>query len=428
MKIEKAQFGISGDRVALSVPFAKVDKENRIVSGFATLDSPDTQDDVVLAEASVEAFSNFRGNLRLMHQPIPAGKVVNFREEEFYDTKTEKFYRGIHVDTYVSKGAPEVWEMVLDGTLTGFSIGGNILDAETQFVKDAGDGGRHIRFIKKYELVELSLVDSPANPLANILSVTKAAGGETILKGMATELEIENVFYCEADSIAKATTENAANCAACGNEMSNIGWFEVDGNRTEKVRELVQKVITTADFKNSTEDEGGAEMAEENKEDVEVVVDNATAEDLEEAVEEVKEVEPEDGAEQTVDGDVDEQAADVEEVETDETDFEKMLGDVRADVAKSAESTTAAINELKAQLEKVNSDFTAQFSELVQNHNELSEKFSGLRSELSNVEKRMESVEGETAIKKSGDLGGSTEGTTTKSSSKWGGFFSVDNL
>ncbi len=122
------------------MPLSKIDKANRIVSGWASLDNPDTQGDVVLKEANQSAFARFRGNIREMHQPIAVGKMISFKEDSFYDTKSGKFYNGIFVDVYVSKGAESTWEKVLDGTLSGFSIKGNILDHETQFVKDAGDG------------------------------------------------------------------------------------------------------------------------------------------------------------------------------------------------------------------------------------------------------------------------------------------------
>ena len=60
--------------------------------------------------------------------------------------------------------------MVLDGTLTGFSIGGKIVDSEPAMDDETE---QPIRVVKKYELMELSLVDSPANQFANILSIQK---------------------------------------------------------------------------------------------------------------------------------------------------------------------------------------------------------------------------------------------------------------
>ena len=126
MTIIKAHWDTEGDSVRLSMPFAKVDKDRRMVSGFATLDNVDKQNDIVTTEASIDAFKKFRGNLREMHQPSAVGKVVSFKEDRYFDPQVKKFYSGVYVSAYVSKGAQDTWEKVLDGTLTGFSIGGNI--------------------------------------------------------------------------------------------------------------------------------------------------------------------------------------------------------------------------------------------------------------------------------------------------------------
>jgi hypothetical protein len=64
MTISKAHWDIEGNDVRLSMPFSKVDKERRIVSGFATLDNVDRQKDIVTSDASMKAFSKFRGNIR----------------------------------------------------------------------------------------------------------------------------------------------------------------------------------------------------------------------------------------------------------------------------------------------------------------------------------------------------------------------------
>src|SRR6266542_1243176 len=135
-KIMKSKWIADSNKVRLSLPFAKIDQENRLVHGFATLDNADSQDDVVEAEASQRAFARARGNLREMHQPIAAGRMVSFSEEEFFDAETGMVHRGIYASAYVSKGAEATWEKVLDGTLTGFSIGGDILEQESRFVPD----------------------------------------------------------------------------------------------------------------------------------------------------------------------------------------------------------------------------------------------------------------------------------------------------
>ena len=170
MNIEKGHWSSNGDNLHLSIPFTKVNRENRTVSGFATLDNVDQTGDVVTAEASVKAFENFRGNLREMHQSIAVGKVVSFKPETYYDQKSQTFYNGVYVTSYISKGAQDTWEKVLDGTLSGFSIGGKIKESDNEVNKATGEA---VRFIKDYDLVELSIVDSPANELCNILSIEK---------------------------------------------------------------------------------------------------------------------------------------------------------------------------------------------------------------------------------------------------------------
>jgi hypothetical protein len=230
--ISKAHLSADGEHVKLTMPISKVDVEKRIVSGFATLDNVDRQGDIVTSEASQKAFERFRGNVRLMHQPIPAGKVVNFRQDTFYDKETDKQYNGVFVDTYISKGAPEVWEMVLDGTLTGFSIGGAVHEIEKVYDK-ALDAT--VRVIKDYDLIELSLVDSPANQLANIFSIEKVDKDGVAIDSIFNKSSIQNVFWCETDQLAYADYSETRDCLVCEKDLSPIGWMDtVEGEDMSK--------------------------------------------------------------------------------------------------------------------------------------------------------------------------------------------------
>jgi hypothetical protein len=255
--LQKASLTTNGQQVTLTMPISKVDVEKRIVSGFATLDNVDRQGDRVTAEASQKAFENFRGNVRLMHQPIPAGKVVNFRTESFFDAGTNKQYNGVYVDAYISKGATDIWEMVLDGTLTGFSIGGNVKDSEP--VLDA-ESQSTVRIIKDYDLVELSLVDSPANQLANIFSIQKDLQGGSIADGIFNKSNIQNVFWCETDELAYTDENEAHACANCGDDLKSIGWIDevTQENVAKAVFAMVEKaqnVVTNEDTPNKYADQ-----------------------------------------------------------------------------------------------------------------------------------------------------------------------------
>jgi hypothetical protein len=431
MEIKKAQWASDGENVRLTMPLSKVDKENRLVSGWASLDNADSQGDVVLKEANQRAFSRFRGNIREMHQPIAVGKMVDFREDSYFDQETQKFYNGIFVTVYVSKGAQDTWEKVLDGTLQGFSIGGAIIDAETQWVKDAN---ATIRFVKDYELVELSLVDSPANQLANVFSITKAADGSTVMKGMVADARSENVFYCEQDGIAKTSTDDSASCGNCGSAMQNIGWFEYgsDEEKTEKVKSLVSERNSSTTSGSEEEpiakqdiaqNEGGVIVAEENKNSETEVEAGSTATAVDEVAEEGKaETEVNSSTEEVAKEDEkkEEVTADNSEVAP-EPDISKMFGDLQSAIEKGLETNAKATDEA---IEKASQAFENKVEELVKKHDELVNKFESLKTDIGGVEKRLDGVESETAMKKSGDLGGSTEDTLKKSKgSTWGGRF-----
>jgi len=120
-----------------------------------------------------------------------------------------------------------------------------------------------------------------------------------------------------------------------------------------------------------------------------------------------------------------EKAADVSEVMVDEPDFAKMLGDLKGffsdTLNKAAEVNAAQVSAIKETVETFSKTVDGRISELAEQHTALSNAVSDIRNTINGVEKRVDAVEGETAIKKSSDLGGS-QGATIKKS-KWNGSF-----
>lgn len=457
--LTKSHWVSDGNHIRLSMPFAKVDQENRLVSGFATLDNVDSQGDVVLAEASTEAFARARGNLREMHQPIAAGKVVDFREEEFFHDG--QFYRGIFVTAKVSKGAESTWEKVLDGTLTGFSIGGNIIEASNEFVKEQG---KSVRFIKSYDLVELSLVDNPANQLANVFSITKSADGHTMVKGMVAEMKVENIFYCTTDEIVKSVAAETADCGVCGNPMENIGWVEADQeDRAEKVRDVVTKFLGSNAANN--EGEGGVKnmgirkAAEHEGEGVVTSTDVTKDENAKAPVEELKEEAANDNVEARSDADNEADKAEaLEEVDhSDETtepdakdlgeeakanavdetpdadeEISKKIDSLKDAVHASLEKTRNETAEQVAALEKKIAEngeaFLSKVSELENKFSEFGEELKTAKANVASLEKSLEAYNKEGSFKKSGDVGDDEKPEQVQKANAWAGAFSIDNL
>ena len=232
LKFTETKASVQGNSISMSMPISKIDQEKRIVHGFATLDNLDKQGDVVDAQASLKAFSSFRNNLREMHQPKAVGKIVSFKEDKYFDQESKKFYNGVYVSAYVSKGAQDTWEKVLDGTLTGFSIGGEIHDSEKVYDETLG---KSYQVIKEYSLSELSLVDNPANQFANVISIEK---GE--MTGYLAKAVIENVFWCNADDIVRLSDDSSSSCPQCDKSMHNIGFVESnDSDKASVVKSIV---------------------------------------------------------------------------------------------------------------------------------------------------------------------------------------------
>jgi hypothetical protein len=431
MNIEKSLWSSNGDNISLSVPFTKVNREKRTVSGFATLDNLDQTGDVVTAEASLKAFDSFRGNIREMHGPTAVGKMLSFKPETFYDPKSGDFYSGIYVDVYVSKGAQDTWEKVLDGTLTGFSIGGKIVDSDNEVNKSTG---KVTRFIKEYSLMELSIVDSPANELCNVLSIQKM-NGQLVFKGMATEVIAENIFYCEDSDSVFISTEASYDSPVTGKPATLIGWVESnDVNKGKEIDRILASfkktrlpLPDTQTIAKQANAEGGNEVSE-NTENV-VVEETPAVEEVAAPVEEAPAVEEAPVADEApvVDApaEVLEKAADVSEVEVDEPDFAKMLGDLKGffsdTLNKASEANAAQVTAIKDTVETFSKSVDTRISELAEQHTALSKAVEDIKNTIEGVEKRVDAVESETAIKKSSDLGGS-EGVTIKKS-KWNGSF-----
>jgi len=427
MNIEKAHWSSNGDNLHLSVPFTKINRENRTVSGFATLDNVDQTGDVVTAEASVKAFERFRGNIREMHQPLAIGKLVSFKPETFYDAVTKTFYNGVYVTTYVSKGAQDTWEKVLDGTLSGFSIGGKIIEADNEVNKVNGET---VRFIKNYDLVELSIVDSPANELCNVLSVEKV-NGQMIFKGMATEVVTENIFYCEESNSVFLSTEKTFDSPVTGNPATLIGWVESsDVNKSKEIDKILASFkksrlpLPDSQIAKQANVEGGTKVSDtQNETVIEKSVELEDAPAVEETV--VAEEAPAVDAAADATADSVEKAAEVTEVTVDEPDFAKMLGDLKGffseTLTKATEASAAQVIDIKTSVEAFSKNVDARISELAEKHSALSAAVTEIKGTIDGVQKRVDAVEGETAFKKSSDLGGSE--VVTKSKSKWSGAF-----
>ena len=428
MKINKASWVTEGDNVRLSMPLTKIDEGRRIVSGFASLDNLDKQNDIVTTEASMQAFAKFRGNIREMHQPSAVGKMVSFKEEKYFDPESKKFYKGVYVSTYISKGAQDAWEKVLDGTYTGFSIGGRMNKWDDAYDEKMD---KQIRIIKEYDLIELSLVDSPANQFASIMSVQKVDGVD-VIKGDETVLE--NVFYDKESGIVVTSQEETHVSPVTGEAMTNIGFVEKDDNeKSDMIKFLVDSAKGISTIKITKEVNPMTETAEASVdavvEDVQVAPEAqpAEVEKTDAVVEEAAVVEETEVA-KSIDGGADSPVAEaaVEEEAT------KEAADTVNEVAVAVnEEVAKAVSEIKESLNNAFGDLAATIKSLNEQIAAITKSVDNVTGEVNNIKgnfnefgKRVDAVVADTAFRKSGDLGEIVQFEPVKvQKSLWGGRF-----
>lgn len=335
--INKVFMDRDGYQLNLGIDFQKAtDETQRTVVGFATLDNFDQTGDIVLAKASEEAFRTFRGNIREQHNKNNAvGRMIACEPAEYYDPNTQKTYQGVRVAVHISKGAEDTWEKCKDGTYSGFSIGGAIIEAENVYNEELG---RTVKVITKYRLTELSLVDNPANELANFTTVYKSIDSSE--DGLEKSFSAKNLFWCPVDHWTAKSQDNSYGCGKCGENMAKVGVI----NDNEDISEKITKVLSELNI---------------NMEGVNTIVANEIEKTADDAVEAPAE-----------------ETATVEEVSTEEAVVEAPEEDAVVEETEVEEAAAPSENEINLEaIKTLVTSLAAQFAQveekLITKYNEL---------------------------------------------------------
>ena len=434
--MSETTFNTHENSVSVGVVFNKIDEEKRTVSGFATLDNVDAHGDIIDAAASVDAFKRFRGGLREMHTNNAVGTLVSFEEAKKYYDEDKKVYTGVYITAKVSKGAQDTWEKVLDGTYKGFSIGGKIKKRD----KLTMDGVER-PVIKEYDLIEVSLVDNPANPLANVLTVRKV--GDTFVYGEGDIMEKQSyniLYHTKTGDVVLSESESM-------DEFVNIGWAEEDDvdaisraiesykvseqerseqddevmltlHKGEILKALAQTILskevlsmaTDTVEKEASEEVAAEEVIEKSEEAVETVAEE------EEVTEEVVE-------EESVEGETDDEAEEAAEESEEDADADDVVAKISEVVTEAVAKAVEAANESRVAVEGIKTSFDETATTL-------NKEVSELREALENVTDRLKTVESETAVKKSSDILKDEEGDDEEGNDFWrgSGFLSANDL
>jgi hypothetical protein len=157
------------------LPITKVDAKNRTIEARITDETVDAVGEICDYESSAPLFKVWsdnaatktagksKGNVRAMHQPIAAGKLIDITFDD--DAKA--------IECVVKIVDDAEWEKFDEGLYTGLSLGGNYVGKKW---KDADSGAWRYTV----DPIEVSLVDVPCNPSATFKYA--AADGSEVTK------------------------------------------------------------------------------------------------------------------------------------------------------------------------------------------------------------------------------------------------------
>lgn len=269
--------------------------EDGLTYGFFTSDDMDETGDIITRDATERALANYRiwRNIRFMHKPEPVGVADKIGVAEGLDWNEV----GIRiVDDKVKK-------LVEEGALRGLSVG--IMFGWDDF--DIGEDG--VWVINDYQLIEISLVDHPANYAASLKdmdmseekfhSILRSSGGlnelikdiepldkekfmsakkeleQEVVEETVDEVEIVEEEVVEEEATEEETAE-AVDKSADTEETLNKTVDEtievVETEETESVEEEVEEVETEEEAPAEAEEEIESELSAETEEEKSVEV------------------------------------------------------------------------------------------------------------------------------------------------------------
>ncbi len=186
-----------------AVPITKVDAEKREVTGILNEEILDKVGDVTdFAHLKTALEATWPGNIREQHD---AKKAVGTRVDLVFEPELKRAV----LTARVSKGAPDTWEKVLDGTLKGYSFGGS-----GRRVTEKTVDGRLVNRLYIDQVAEVSLVDNPACPTA-LFTLVKSVDGQ-----MADVQPKEPAMPIEKRTIPQADLDDAKDSDFAGPDRS----------------------------------------------------------------------------------------------------------------------------------------------------------------------------------------------------------------
>jgi HK97 family phage prohead protease len=187
---------------------AKRFDDERIIAGYASVEIIDSQGDMIPLKTIGDAWDKFSMDwnnalVQVLHSNINVGRVIPYHtDSEGRTWKSGLDDTGLFVVVKLRtdiKRANDVWDLVVDGTLRGFSIGGEALVKVTI----CNTAGKCYDQIDQLELHEISIVDRPANKLClfNMLKGGTFIKMAQVIKGLPDVMVQEGVVMLGPDVV-----------------------------------------------------------------------------------------------------------------------------------------------------------------------------------------------------------------------------------
>jgi len=341
-----------------------------IVNGFFTSDAVDEIGDVITREATENAIPKYRewGNIRYMHQPKPVAKMLRIGA----DDKLKWNEVEIHVID------PDAVFQVKNGLLKALSVGIWIRSwSDIEMDEETGAWT-----ILAYDLVEISLVDHPANYDARLFldddksisvnpelrqlfaqhgfaMVSKALGAVTTSLEMEEEIDMDGLekdLQLEEEIIAEETIEEEVELSVDESEEEELD-EELELSADEVVvgdeDESLAEQIAAAEVVDLTEETEAEEVEEELVlEDMDVRLEEDT-EEIDSVLVDSQETEEEVEADKETDISVEEAIEEVtEDEEVDPDEVQDLLPLARALLGALSETETEVLEEEQVEVER----------------------------------------------------------------------------
>jgi len=174
------------------------DPDKRVIAGFASVEVKDLQNDIVPVSVLERAMYDFmeRGGVIIYgHTNMPVGRVLRWEIRRHPETGKP----GLWIEAELFRGvipADQLWETIKSGKVLGFSIGGV---GKEEKVKIKTEEGREedADLITFLQLLEISIVEEPANPHARIEYVNYMAKGNDDYSRCLNEVGGDKVDFCK---------------------------------------------------------------------------------------------------------------------------------------------------------------------------------------------------------------------------------------